>query len=73
MNASASGVDSGVMLIKIITYYSQHQRHDACFPECPLAPQMDYLLNYPSSQTHLKMHENVNDKATHKYFTLVSH
>ena len=72
MIRSVSVVDSGVMLIKIITYYSQHQRRDACSPQCLLAPQMDYLLNYPSSQTHSKMYENVIHLAPHKYFTPVS-
>lgn len=40
--------------------------------KCLLAPQMDYLLNYPSSQTHLKMYETVTHLTSHKYFSLVS-
>lgn len=68
-----SGVDSGVMWSKIITNYHQHQCHDAVLLSCLLATLTDYLLNYPSSHTHLKMYENVIHLASHKCLTLVRH
>lgn len=69
---NVSSVNADAVQIKIITHYSQHPCHDARFPERLLAPQTDYLLNYPSTQTHSKMYETVIHLASHKYFSLVS-